>query len=84
MHDMNYIHGNLNPKDTVAAKIANLRLSRHHIEESKGIENDVFALGLIVTYMLAQGRHMYKDDADFKDKSGRLCRLLSELNCKYR
>lgn len=39
---MYYIHGNLNPKtlvivskgDTVAAKIADLRLSRHRNEES--------------------------------------------------
>ncbi|KAF2594370.1 hypothetical protein F2Q70_00045252 [Brassica cretica] len=67
----------------IAMRNPTLQSSRK-CDPHEGIENDVFAIGLIVTYMLAQGRHMYKDDADFKDKSGRLCRLLSELNCKYR
>lgn len=51
MHDMGYIHGNLNPEsvvivskgdtvsekvDTATAKIADLRLSRHHSDKSMG------------------------------------------------
>ncbi|CAF2064250.1 unnamed protein product, partial [Brassica napus] len=100
MHEMGYIHGNLNPesifivykRDTgaVAAKIGDLRLSRHHSKKymggergkwpapeqtrrkkpEEGIKNDVYALGLTVVYMLAQGRHFFKDDTDFNNKSG--------------
>lgn len=36
----------------------------------EGIKNDVYALGLTVVYMLAQGRHFFKDDTDFNNKSG--------------
>ncbi|XP_056850204.1 uncharacterized protein LOC130499804 isoform X2 [Raphanus sativus] len=100
MHDMCYIHGNLNPEtvlivskdngDHVAAKIGDLSLSRHRTNKSmsvtgiwpdpeqtprksskttyQGIEDDVYALGLTMVYMLAR-RPLYKDEADFKTRT---------------
>lgn len=34
----------------------------------QGIENDIYALGLTVVYMLAR-RPLYKDEADFKTRT---------------